>query len=126
MSASRIPTERQVWDFVAQVPVATKDYGVRAIRPWGTQRALIREILAGIEGGYHQFVVLKSRQVGASTLLLLLTILWMWRFPGMQGLTVTDSEENKQYFRDLFLGMIDTLEAKAEGKSRKVIAQELL
>src|SRR5262245_8589470 len=114
----RLPTEAEVYAYAAQVPVATKDYGVQPIRPWGTQRVLLQKILAGKERGVNQFVIVKSRQVGASTFLLLLTKQWAERYPGMQGVTVTDSEENKQYFRDLFLGMIEDTKARTSADHR--------
>lgn len=94
--------------------MATKDFGVQPIEGWGTQRTLVREILEGKKNGINQFVVVKARQVGASTIMLLLTLFWLWRFPGLQGLTVTDGDENKQYFRDLLLMMVEELEARME------------
>jgi len=114
MSQLRLPTEHEVWTFSLQIPLATKDYGVRPIEGWGTQRHLVREILKGKAKGINQFLVVKARQVGCSTIMLIVTLLWMWRFPGMQGLTVTDSDENKQYFRDLFLNMVETLAERQE------------
>src|SRR5262249_52383537 len=42
-------------------------------------------------------------------LLLLLTLFWMSRYPGLQGLTAADSEENTMYFRDLVLAMLEAL-----------------
>jgi len=104
-----LPTEAEVWAFCSRVPIATKDLGLTTIQPWGTQKALLRAILAGTADGIRQFIVLKARQVGATSFLLLLTLLWMSRFPGLQGLTVADSEENLAYFRDLILGMMETL-----------------
>lgn len=114
MGKIRLPTEQEVWAFALQVPIATKDFGVAPIQGWGTQRHLVQEILAGKARGVNQFVVVKARQVGASTILLLLTLYWMWRFPGLQGLTVTDGDENKQYFRDLFLSMVEELALRQE------------
>jgi hypothetical protein len=102
-----LPTEREIWTYAQQIPIATKDYGIAPIKPWGTQQELLRRILAGKSKGINQFIILKARQVGASTFLLLLTLHWLQRFPGSQGVTVTDSAENKEYFRDLFLGMIE-------------------
>ena len=112
MAKFRLPTEAEIWSFALQVPIATKDFGVQPIEGWGTQRVLIRKILQGKSQGINQFVVVKARQVGASTIMLLLTLFWMWRHAGLQGLTVTDGEENKQYFRDLFLMMIEELEQR--------------
>ena len=109
MGLIRLPDERDVWRFSLQVPLATKDYGVRPITPWGTQRAALHAILKGKEQGINQFLFVKARQVGLSTFMLILTLMWMQRFAGLQGVTITDSAENKEYFRDLFLAMIDEL-----------------
>jgi hypothetical protein len=109
MSLIRLPTETDLWRFALQVPIATKDFGVQPITPWGTQRAALRAILRGKEKGINQYLIVKARQVGMSSFLLILTLLWMQRFPGLQGVTITDSPENKEYFRDLFLQMIDEL-----------------
>src|SRR5262249_13233533 len=109
MGRVHIPSESEIHAWMARVPIATKDYGVAPIHPWGTQRYLIQRILKGIDKGIHQYLVVKCRQAGVSTYVMLLTLLWMSRFPGLQGLTVTDSQENKEYFRDLFLSMVETL-----------------
>jgi hypothetical protein len=109
VSLIRLPSEQDLWRFSLQVPIATKDFGVRPITPWGTQRVALRTILAGKEKGINQFLFVKARQVGLSTFMLILTLLWMQRFAGLQGVTITDSAENKEYFRDLFMGMMDEL-----------------
>ena len=101
-----LPTEEEIVRFAESVPIATRDFGVATIRTWGTQRTLTRAILRGVAEGARQFVVLKCRQAGVTTWMLLLTIFWMKRFPGLQGLTVPDSEENSTYFRDLFMEMV--------------------
>src|SRR5262252_10981478 len=94
VSLVRLPTEIDVWKYSLQVPIATKDFGVKPITPWGTQRAALRAILQGKSEGINQFLVVKARQVGLSTFMLILTLLWMQRFPGLQGVTITDSPEN--------------------------------
>jgi len=109
VSLIRLPSDADVWKYALQVPLATKDFGIKPITPWGTQRAALRTILEGKRDGVNQFLIVKARQVGLSTFMLILTLLWMQRFPGLQGVTITDSPENKEYFRDLFLGMIDEL-----------------
>lgn len=96
----RLPTEEEYWTFASRVPMPTKDFGLVPIQAWGTQRVLIRAIFEGLRRGIRQFVILKARQVGASTALLLLALLWMWRFKGLQGLSATDSDENREFFRD--------------------------
>lgn len=83
--------------------MATRDYGLTAIRLWGSQRYVLREIAQGLRDGYHTFVILKGRQVGVSSLMLLLTLFWMQRWKGLQGACVADSAENREYFRSLLL-----------------------
>lgn len=121
MAKIRLPTEAEIRAFSLQVPIATKDYGVQPIEWWGTQRTLINRILAGKQRGINQFIVVKARQVGASTAMLILTLLWLWRFPGLQGLTVTDGDENKAYFRDLFLMMVEDLAERQGGGSPAMV-----
>lgn len=99
---ARLPTEADFWEFVATVPLASRDTGFGVIEPWGTQRVLIREIFEGLQRGIRQFLVLKAGQVGASSILLLLTQFWYRHSPGLQGVMVADSDELREFFRDQF------------------------
>lgn len=103
-------TESEFWEFCELISVASRDTGVAPINPWGTQRYLIHEIFEGLKNDIHQFYVLKAGQVGASTVMLLLNLFWYMRVaPGIQGVIVTDSDDLREFFRDSFTGMLESL-----------------
>lgn len=108
-------SEQDFWDFTKFVPVASRDTGFGPIDPWGTQRELVRQIFDGLNQGVRQFYVLKAGQVGASTIMQLLTAYWFLKMsPGMQGVTVTDSDELREFFRDNFCTMLESLDEQSE------------
>lgn len=118
------PTEEEFWDFCELISVASRDTGVAPIDPWGTQKVLIHEIFEGIKNDVHQFFVLKAGQVGASTVMLLLNLFWYVRVaPGIQGVIVTDSDELREFFRDSFIGMLESL---GQWKAESTEEQSLL
>jgi len=113
-----VPQAEEVERWLAEVPVPTRDLGFVPIPLWSTQRLLLRTILDGLRDGYRQFYVLKSRQVGASSLCLLLTLYWMDRWPGLQGACIADSPENREYFRSQ---LIQISEAAAHQLGRETL-----
>lgn len=58
------PTAEEFWAWATQIPVPSRDTGLGPIQPWGTQREFIRQMLAGLHAGKHQFLVAKAGQVG--------------------------------------------------------------
>lgn len=104
--------QQQLDAFSRQVKIATKDAGVVRYEPFGTQRYLRSQLLEGIREGIHDYIVLKPRQVGASTEMLVFDAFWANKHKGLQGAVITDSDENKEFFRDVFAELIRGLPAK--------------
>jgi hypothetical protein len=77
----------------------------------GTQRYFVDEVAKGLERGIHNFVVLKGRQEGISTITLALTLYWLFSHKGLQGALVTDSDDNKTKFRSTLQMYIRSLSA---------------
>lgn len=96
----RLPTEQEFWDWAGRVPVASRDTSFGPIRPWGTQRELIRVIFDALARDVHQVLVVKAGQVGASLAMQLLSLFWFFRYPGLQSVFVCDAEDNRMFFRD--------------------------
>jgi hypothetical protein len=91
------------WDrFSRSVQIPSRDEGLIRFAPFGTQSYLIREILAGIARGVHEFCILKPRQVGASTVLMIFTLFWLLKHKGLQGALVTETDKTKEYLRGSF------------------------
>ena len=99
------------YDFISKVTIDSKDSGPVALEPFYGQRRMVDEIFAGLEDDIHWFVILKARQLGITTVSLLLDIFWVSYFPGLQGALVTDTEPNKNKIRILIQRVLESLPA---------------
>lgn len=79
------------------------------ITPYEAQLRFLRELDIGLTADQHFFVVLKSRQLGISTIMLALDIFWLFMFPGLRGALIADNDENRDAFRDTITEMLDSL-----------------
>lgn len=102
----------QFLEFCTTLRIPSKDQGVIPLVPMASQRYLFAEIFAGLAEGIHDFVVLKARQLGASTGLWALDLFWLLKFPGMQGIYIADSDPNKEIHRDIITTMYRSLPPK--------------
>jgi len=102
--------------FCSKLKVDTKEKGRVPLTFLGTQRYFVQEVAAGLKQDVHTFVVLKGRQLGISTVSLALDLYWLFKNPGLQGLLVTDTDENREIFRSYLTQYIDSLPASAKPK----------
>lgn len=65
----------------------------------GAQHRYLNEIQAGFERGQHEFIVLKARQLGMSTISLALDLYWVYNHVGLSGALVTHDEASRDAFR---------------------------
>src|SRR4029077_15837880 len=65
----------------------------------GTQHRLIEQITLGFQEGVREFVTLKCRQIGCSTLSLALDMYWIFKYKGMNGALVTHDDGARDQFR---------------------------
>jgi hypothetical protein len=102
--------------FCGKLKVDTKERGRVPLAWLGTQRYFVQEVAAGLREDVHEFVILKGRQLGISTVSLALDLYWLFKNPGLQGLLVTDTDENRELFRSYLTQYIDSLPATAKPK----------
>lgn len=97
--------------FCNALKIETKELGVCRLGDhlMGTQRYFIDEIERGLNDGIHYFVVLKGRQVMISTICLALDLYWAGKYPGIQGTLITDTDENRDMFRETLTMYMDGL-----------------
>jgi hypothetical protein len=100
--------------FCRKLMVDTKERGRVPLTWLGTQRYFVQEVSAGLKADVHTFVVLKGRQLGISTVSLALDLYWLFKHSGLQGLLVTDTDENREIFRSYLTQYIDSLPASAK------------
>jgi hypothetical protein len=81
--------------------------------PWlpgaGAQEYVLDQIFSGLENDIHFFVIGKARQLGMTTLMLLLDIFWCAMYPGLQGALVVDEAANKEKLRLLLEEILERL-----------------
>lgn len=102
--------EQQKWleiflDFIKELRINSKeitsaDERGAPLNLWTSQRTTLEEICEGMERGVRNFLVLKSRQLGISTVFLALDTFWLAMYPGTIGALVTDTESNRSVFRE--------------------------
>ena len=96
--------------FCQQLKIETKEQGLRRMdNLLGTQTYVMNEIAKGLEDDIHFFVILKSRQLGITTISLALDLYWHFINPGLQGTLTTDTEENRDMFRSTLAMYMDGL-----------------
>lgn len=92
---------REFKSFCKDMQIDTKELGVVSLgEAWsGTQEYFIQEVARGLDEGIHYFVVLKGRQVHISTICLALDLYWAFKYSGMGGTLIADTEDNRDMFR---------------------------
>lgn len=95
--------------FCSQLTIDSKERGKVPLRWMGTQRFAIQEISKALKDGVHEIVILKGRQLGITTVTLALDLYWLFKHVGLQGLLVTDTDDNRENFRTLLTGYVNTL-----------------
>jgi hypothetical protein len=84
---------------------------------WDSQEMALLELATGIEDGVREFLFLKSRQLGISTLFLLLVdVFWMATHPGIVGALVVDTPKNANAFRAQITRMVKSFPKGYLGK----------
>lgn len=66
---------------------------------WESQQRVLDAIGNGLDDGVHVFYILKSRQLGVSTVTLAILLFWALIHPRINCAMVIDNEENSQKFR---------------------------
>lgn len=88
--------------FASTLRIDTKELGRIKLGDhlMGTQTWVLDRLCQGIDDGVRNFVVLKCRQAGISTLFLALDLYWIFKHNGLQGSLVTHDEEARDNFRE--------------------------
>jgi hypothetical protein len=88
-------------DWIANLTIDSKETGVGPLVPYRSQRLFLQELSKGMDEGIRSFTVLKARQLGISTIMLPIDLLWLNAYAGTQGAIVVDEEGNREQFRKI-------------------------
>src|SRR5215472_11503844 len=107
----RIVTERAFYTFLNKCYVNSKDSGRICLghNLYDGQRRAITQIFDALEEGVHDIYILKSRQLGISTIIRALIVFMIGIHAGLKGAIVFDTADNKNEARAEIEVMIDEL-----------------
>src|SRR5512146_215644 len=93
--------QEQFETFCSRLLIDSKEQGTVPLKLNGCQKHFVREVSKGLEEGVRHFVVLKARQLGVTTVTLALDLFWTFKWPGLQGSIISDTDSNKEMFREM-------------------------
>ena len=98
----RVNFEKAFYQFLDNVYINSKDTGSRTRlgdHIFEAQSRFVTTILDGLEEDIHDFYILKSRQLGLSTISRAFTTFYLGVHDGLSGATVWDTDSNKNSAR---------------------------
>ena len=106
--------ERAFYTFLDNCFIYSKDYGRISLGQnlFEGQRMFITAVLDALEQGIHKIYVLKSRQLGLSTISRALSVFYLGVHQGLRGALVFDTAPHKDQARKELVAMIRGLPAK--------------
>lgn len=107
----RVAIERRFYQYLGKCWVNSKDAGRICLGEslYDGQRRAITEIFDALEDDIHNIYILKSRQLGISTIIRALVIFLQGVLPGLKGAIVFDTDGNKNESRAELETMIQDL-----------------
>lgn len=89
------------FDFLSVLRVQTKEKGLVTLGHTllGTQKRFLEELQRGMQDGVREFVTLKARQIGVSTISLALDMYYLFQYAGTPAALITHDEPARDQFR---------------------------
>lgn len=93
--------DRDFHEFTRALRIDSKERGLVSLGDCllGSQQYVLDRMHSGIAEGVHEFVTLKCRQIGISTLSLALDLYWVYKHAALTGAIVTHDEGARNAFR---------------------------
>lgn len=92
--------KRHFLEFCKQLRIESKEKGLIPLVLNGAQLKFVDEVAVGLnEEDIHNFIILKGRQLGISTICIALDLYWNFKHKGLQGTLVTHDEATRDFFR---------------------------
>lgn len=113
----RIAFERAFYEFLNNCYIDSKDTGGSTClgdNIFYGQRKFITDVLDGLEQDIHEFYVLKSRQLGISTISRALSTFYLGVTDGLRGALIFDTDGNRLEARQEIVSMIEGLPTKIQ------------
>jgi len=107
----RLAVEQAFYAYLSRCVIDSKEDGeiVLGEHLYASQRTAITMVFDGLEQDIHDFFILKSRQLGLSTITRALTVFFLGLHKGLKGALVFDTSEHKEDAREELVNMIRAL-----------------
>lgn len=107
----RLDMEKAFYAFLNSCHINSKDSGNICLGEnlYLAQTMFITAVFDGLERGIHKFYVLKSRQLGLSTISRALSVFYIGMHDGLQGALVLDTGDNKESAHAEITDMLENL-----------------
>src|ERR1019366_3103149 len=86
---------------ISSKEVSSADERGTKLELWSSQKIFLDQVGQGIDDGIRVFNCLKSRQLGCTTVSLLVDVFWLAMHPNLSAALVTDSEKNRDIDRTI-------------------------
>lgn len=86
------------------------EQGVK-IQLWNSQKRIIDQLVDGMDQGIRHFNVLKSRQLGSTTVFVIIALFWLALHPRMKGAMVFDQDKTREEFREQIRMIVSSIPA---------------
>jgi hypothetical protein len=102
-------------DFIDKLRIVSREQTAKLgetgtkIQLWRSQKTILDQIVEGMDEDIRTFLVLKSRQLGSSTIFVILDIFWLAFHPGMKGALVVDQDKTRDDFREQIRNIITSI-----------------
>ena len=111
--------------FISEVRIQSKEVMAEDERGsrldlWESQERVLRAVAAGLQDDRRMLLILKSRQLGCTTVSLALDVFYMAMFPGLIGALVVDREENRDKFREMLKNYVLSMPDEYRGDSFQI------
>ena len=112
--------------FIVPLRIFSKEFstsgdGGTPLELWDSQKRFLNELALGLDDGVRSFTCLKSRQLGITTISLVIDVFWHAMYPGTRGALVTDTESNRDENRAIIDGYIKSFPQGYFGSSFTVV-----
>jgi hypothetical protein len=87
--------------FLDHLTIESRETGTTTLGKhlWGSQTRVLDFLAAGMDEGIRDFTILKSRQLGETTICLAIDLFWLFLYPGINGCILIDDEGNRDKIR---------------------------
>lgn len=102
--------------------VSSVDQRGSKLQLWNSQKIFLQKLCNGLDNGIRMFYCLKARQLGVTTISLVIDVFWMAMHPGIIGCLVTDTDSNREANRDLIKSYVESFPAGFFGASFSIVA----